>query len=64
MSEEHLWSVLKDPGLGAGRKLASCMKFVGLSLDPTVHSDFWFPGDRSLYLRALARTPGRLLRRG
>jgi predicted ATP-grasp superfamily ATP-dependent carboligase len=61
---EYLASLLRDPRVGAGRKVAALAEAVALSLDPRVKSDLWYPGDRGLYGRALAATPGRLLRRG
>jgi peptidoglycan/xylan/chitin deacetylase (PgdA/CDA1 family) len=48
---EHLWSVLKDPQLPLLRKARSVGAFAALSLDPRVHADLSFPGDRRLYLR-------------
>ena len=35
---------------------------LALGLDPRLHSDLWFPGDRGLYWRALLSTPGKFLR--
>jgi peptidoglycan/xylan/chitin deacetylase (PgdA/CDA1 family) len=49
---EHLWSVLKDSQLPLRRKVRSIAAFAGLSLDPRVHADLCFPGDRRLYLQA------------
>jgi hypothetical protein len=60
---EHVWSVLRDPGLSWSRKLRTCTSSVLLSFDPRVHSDLWFPGDRRLYWEALRRTPGHFMRR-
>lgn len=59
---EHLWSVWRDPALGLGRKAGALANFLALGLDPRLHSDLWFPGDRGLYWRALLSTPGKFLR--
>lgn len=59
---EHLWSVLSDRHVGVWEKSRQCVRFLALGLDPRVHSDLWFPGDRGLYWRALRDTPGKFLR--
>ena len=60
---EYLWSLIRDPDVGRLRKAKSLVEAVALSIDPRVHNDFWFPGDRTLYWEALRRTPARLLRK-
>jgi hypothetical protein len=40
-------------------KVWTMAEFVLLSLDPRIHSDLWFDGDRTLFWRALWRTPRR-----
>lgn len=52
----HLWTRLKDPGLGLGQKLRSLGELVALGADPSVHSDLLFPGDRGLYVDGLLAT--------
>jgi predicted ATP-grasp superfamily ATP-dependent carboligase len=49
----YLMSLLRDPGVPAGRKLAALAEAIQLSLDPRVKSDLWFEGDRGLYWRAM-----------
>lgn len=51
----HLLSVLRDSGLSRRQKLGSVARFATLSLDPRIHSDLWWPGDRMLALREGAR---------
>jgi peptidoglycan/xylan/chitin deacetylase (PgdA/CDA1 family) len=51
---QHVWSVLKDPELPLRRKARSVASFGLLSLDPRVHADLSFPGDRGVYLHAVA----------
>jgi len=60
---EYLWSMARDPQVPLRAKLGAAVEFVALSLTPGVFSDLWFPGDRGLYFRALARTPAKFLRR-
>lgn len=60
---EYLGSLLRDRNVAMARKLAAVVEAIALSFDPRVHSDLWFPGDTGLYWRAIARTPGQLLRR-
>jgi biotin carboxylase len=60
---EYLWSLLRDSNVHASTKLSAVLEFITLSVSPGVHSDLWFPRDRSLYFRALAATPGKFLRR-
>ncbi len=51
----HVWSVLRDRGVSRRDKARTLTRFAGLSLDPRIHSDLWFPGDRALVLRETAR---------
>jgi len=51
----HVWSVLKDVAVPRGDKLRSVARFVGLSVDPRIHSDLWWPGDRALAVREAVR---------
>ena len=60
---EYLWSLVRDPSIELTRKLNALVEFVGLGLDPHVHADLWYPGDRGLYWRALFSTPRKFLRR-
>lgn len=60
---EYLLSLLRDPHVSAGSKIYALAESIGLSINPTIHSDLWFPGDRALYWHALLRTPGHFLRR-
>ena len=60
----YVWSRLKDRRLSLGARAWSVLEFVLLGLDPRVHNDLLYPGDRSLWLiatgaaRAVARGPG------
>ena len=47
----HVWSVLRDGALSRRDKIRSVARFVGLTLDPRIHSDLWWPGDRGLAVR-------------
>jgi predicted ATP-grasp superfamily ATP-dependent carboligase len=60
---EYLWSVIRDHDVPSDRKLKAVLEVAWLGLDPRVRSDLWFPGDRRLYWRALARTPAHFLQR-
>ncbi|MGZ6163204.1 MAG: ATP-grasp domain-containing protein [Myxococcaceae bacterium] len=51
----HVWSVLRDRGVSRREKARTLTRFAALSLDPRIHSDLWFPGDRALALRETAR---------
>ncbi|MGZ6028190.1 MAG: ATP-grasp domain-containing protein, partial [Myxococcaceae bacterium] len=51
----HVWSVLRDRGVSRRDKARTLTRFAALSLDPRIHSDLWFPGDRALALRETAR---------
>jgi predicted ATP-grasp superfamily ATP-dependent carboligase len=52
---EYVWSTWKDKKLGWPAKLKAAVKFFLLGVNPAVHSDLWFPGDRTLYWRQLGR---------
>jgi hypothetical protein len=56
----YLMSLLRDPAVGPGKKLRAVAESMVNSLDPRVHSDLWFPGDRGLYLRAMRSFIARL----
>jgi hypothetical protein len=45
---EYLWSLTRDRGVALHRKLGAWVEALALSLDPRVHSDLWWPGDRRL----------------
>ena len=47
----HVWSVLRDGGLSRPDKLGAVARFAWLTLDPRIHSDLWWPGDRGLAVR-------------
>jgi hypothetical protein len=51
----YVWSRWKDKKLGWSAKFGSALEFLFLALNPKVHSDLWFPGDRMLYWRQLWR---------
>ena len=44
----HLVNVLRRRDVGAGAKLGTLALFLGRFLDPRIHTDFSFPGDRRL----------------
>lgn len=46
----HLVNELRQPRGGLLRKLVSVAAFFGRFLNPSIHQDFAFPGDRKLYL--------------
>lgn len=52
---QYLMSVLRDRNLGVGRRFWACPEFILLSIDPRVHSDYFWPGDRRLFFRPLLR---------
>jgi peptidoglycan/xylan/chitin deacetylase (PgdA/CDA1 family) len=52
---QYLWSVLRDGSLRRREKLRTVVRFAALSLDPRIHSDLWFPGDRGLAVQQTAR---------
>jgi hypothetical protein len=51
----YLMSRLRDGQVGWGAKLWTLCRWVGLCLNPAVHSDLWFPGDRGLYWKGWGR---------
>jgi len=63
----HVRSVLRDGALSGREKARTLLRFAALSLDPRIHSDLWFPGDRRLALleasRWLRRTAATVARR-
>jgi predicted ATP-grasp superfamily ATP-dependent carboligase len=58
----YLLSRLRDSSLTVSERIGTSLAFVGLGLNPRVHSDLWFPGDRTLYWRAMYRSLRNLLR--
>lgn len=48
----YLMSRCRDPQVSVPKKIWAVLEFFGLMLNPAVHSDLWFPGDRRLYWRA------------
>src|SRR5262249_19793103 len=62
----HVWSVLRDGAVSRRDKVRTLARFASLSLDPRIHSDLWFPGDRGLAVRETvgwARRTGEVLAR-
>jgi predicted ATP-grasp superfamily ATP-dependent carboligase len=53
---QYLWSRIKDSRLALGPKFWSVLEFLLLGANPKVHSDLFFPGDRSLYFRSIVGT--------
>lgn len=51
----YLGSLLKDRSVPVARKLKALGEFLVLGMDPRVKSDLSFPGDRSLWYRAMVR---------
>ena len=51
----YLMSRCRDPKVTPLRKWWALIEFVWLALNPAVHSDLWFKGDRGLYWRAWTR---------
>ncbi|HZW89799.1 MAG TPA: ATP-grasp domain-containing protein, partial [Myxococcaceae bacterium] len=51
----HVWSVLRDGALPRRDKLRAVTRFGWLTLDPRIHSDLWWPGDRGLAVRETVR---------
>jgi len=51
----HVWSVLRDGAVPRRDKLRAVARFAGLGLDPRIHSDLWWPGDRGLAVREAFR---------
>ena len=64
----HVGSRLRDNSISSLSKIWSVLRFFGLTLNPRVHADLLYPGDRRLYWKALVRyvrtmlgsLPGRL----
>jgi len=52
---QHVWSVLRDDTVPGRQKARTLLRFGALSLDPRIHSDLWFPGDRALAFHEAAR---------
>ena len=52
---QHVWSVLRDGAVSRRDKLRTVARFAALSLDPRIHSDLWWPGDRGLAVRETVR---------
>lgn len=52
----YVLSCIRDPDVPAFRKLAVMGEFFRLGLDSRVYSDYWFPGDRTLYFRSIWQT--------
>jgi len=59
---QHVVSKVRDPALPVHSKLAALLEFCLLSLDPRVHSDLLFPGDRRLHYIMMRQYGARLLR--
>lgn len=59
---EYVLSCLKDRQLGWGKRLGPVFEFIGLGMNPRVHSDLNFPGDRLLYGRSMLRSFRNFLR--
>lgn len=53
---QYVWSRLKDRRLGLGSRAWSVLEFALLSLDPRVHNDLLYPGDRQLWATATRRS--------
>lgn len=51
----HVWSVLRDGAISRRDKLRAVAQFAALGLDPRIHSDLWWPGDRGLAVREAVR---------
>ncbi len=51
----HVGSRLRDTSIPTRSKVWSVVRFVGLTLNPRVHADLLYPGDRRLYWKALGR---------
>jgi len=58
---EYVWSCLKDHDLSWGKRLWSVLEFAALSVNPTVRSDLWFPGDRGIFWLMLLRSVRKFL---
>ena len=51
----HVWSVLRDGDVSRRDKVRTVARFAALTLDPRIHSDLWWPGDRGLAVRETVR---------
>ena len=49
----YLMSLLRDRSIPLARKVAALGEAVMLTVDPSVKTDLWFPGDRTLYWHAM-----------
>jgi hypothetical protein len=49
----YLVSLWRDPSVSWLRKFYSIMEAVSLTLDPRVHNDLWYEGDRMLFFYQL-----------
>ncbi len=58
---QYVRSRLKDRRLSVGARAKSVLEFVLLSVDPRVHNDLLYPGDRGLWFVAMRRSLGPLL---
>ena len=58
----YLMSLLKDSKVTAARKFKAILEFVYLTLNPRVHDDFWFKGDRFLYFVNLKKFISEILK--
>lgn len=54
----HLVNEWRRKDLNYYAKAQSCLMFFARGLNPNIHSDFWFPGDRMLYIKNLFRYIG------
>lgn len=61
---EYVWSRVKDRDLALSSRLWSVLEFLLLGLDPRVHSDLNFPGDRGLYWHGWKEAMARWMCRG
>lgn len=59
---EYVYSCLKDASLPWLRRLFPLAEFAALGLDPRIHSDLSFPGDRLLYGRMVIRSLRQFMR--
>ena len=56
----YLMSRLRDSRVALTAKVWTAICWLGLCLNPSVHSDLWFPGDRALYWKGWGRFLKRL----
>jgi hypothetical protein len=59
---QYVWSRWRDPELSLLQRVWSVFEFFLLSLNPRIHSDLFFPGDRGLYFAGLSQALGLLKR--